>query len=319
MNKKIRFIDLFAGIGGFHLALNNLGGKCVFASEINEESRKTYIANFAKIDPDLLISERTFNKDITKIDPFNIPDFDILCAGFPCQPFSNAGFKKGFEDTRGTLFFNIAEIIRAKQPQAFFLENVRGLFNHDQGKTFEVIRRVIEDDLGYSFFYKIVHASDYGVPQARPRIFMVGFKDKRQNFEFAPKIPLKYTMSDIFGGKSHKDIGFTLRCGCRGSPITDRRNWDSYLVDGIVKKIGPKEGLLMQGFPADFILPAYQTQDMKQLGNSVAVPAIQATAKQILTVLERINNGQLKQRLPQQAVLDFQFENLVYEKEYIIH
>ena len=161
----LKFIDLFAGIGGFHLAMKDLGVNCVFASEIDESARQTYRTNFRKISPNLFKDdEKLFNKDITQIDPKDIPDFDILCGGFPCQPFSNAGFRKGFEDTRGTLFFNIAEIIRVKQPKAIFLENVRGLINHNNGKTFETIRRVIEEDLGYSFYYKVVKASDYGLP-----------------------------------------------------------------------------------------------------------------------------------------------------------
>jgi DNA (cytosine-5)-methyltransferase 1 len=287
-HSNLTFIDLFAGIGGFHLGLHNLGMKCVFASEIDKHARNTYQTNFAKISPELFENDNAlFNEDITTIDPREIPDFDILCGGFPCQPFSNAGFKKGFEDTRGTLFFNIAEIIRVKQPKAFFLENVRGLLNHDEGKTFETIRRVIEDDLGYSFYFKIVHASDYGMPQSRPRVYIVGFKNHRLNFEFPHKTPLQFTMSDVFGGKCSKDIGFTLRCGGRGSKITDRRNWDSYLVNGITRQLMPKEGKKMQGFPDDFVLPTSTTQAMKQLGNSVAVPAIQAVAKEIQEVLER--------------------------------
>ena len=297
---KLTFIDLFAGIGGFHLGFHNLGMRCVFASEIDKHARNTYETNFSRISPELFENNnQLFNEDITSIDPKEIPDFDILCGGFPCQPFSNAGFKKGFEDTRGTLFFNIAEIIRVKQPKAFFLENVRGLINHDNGKTFETIRRVIEDDLGYSFNYKIVYASDYGIPQSRPRVYIIGFKNHRLNFEFPSKIPLQYTMSDIFHGKCSKNIGFTLRCGGRGSKITDRRNWDSYLVDGKVRQLMPKEGKKMQGFPDDFVLPTSVTQAMKQLGNSVAVPAIQAVGKEIKAVLERDPSKYTKQELQQ--------------------
>jgi DNA (cytosine-5)-methyltransferase 1 len=285
---KYTFIDLFAGIGGFHLAFHSEGAECVFASEIDEQARKTYEANFRSISPNLFTSgAELFNKDITQQDIDKIPQFDILCGGFPCQPFSNAGFKKGFDDTRGTLFFNIADIISRKQPSAFFLENVRGLFNHDNGRTFETIRRVITEDLGYSFFYKIVKASDYGLPQARPRIFMVGFKDTNINFAFPDPVPLKYTMSDVMGGYVPRDVGFTLRCGGRGSKIHDRRNWDSYLVDGKVQQLNPQQGLLMQGFPEGFILPVSDTQAMKQLGNSVAVDAIQATAKNILKALSK--------------------------------
>jgi DNA (cytosine-5)-methyltransferase 1 len=287
MKQEYTFIDLFAGIGGFHIALQELGMKCVFASELNELCRKTYRENFKDISPELFENdEKLYNRDITQIDPKDIPDFDVLCGGFPCQPFSNAGYRKGFEDTRGTLFFNVAEIIKVKQPKAFFLENVRGLFKHDEGKTFETIKRVIEEDLGYSLFYKIVHASDYGMPQSRPRLYMIGFKNEKLNFCFPSHTPLKYTMSDILGGKCTKDIGFTLRCGGRGSPITDRRNWDSYLVNGKVKRLKPEDGLKMQGFPDNFTLPVSETQAMRQLGNSVAVPAIQAVAQELQKVLE---------------------------------
>jgi len=289
--ENLTFIDLFAGIGGFHLALHSIGAKCVFASEIDEKARLTYQANFKDISPELFQDglfgdKELFNKDITEIDPKEIPDHDILCGGFPCQPFSNAGFKKGFEDTRGTLFFNIAEIIIKKQPKAFFLENVRGLFNHDNGKTFETIRRVITEDLGYSFFYKIVKASDYGLPQARPRLFMVGFKDKNINFEFPDRIPLKYDLSYVMGGKVPRRIGFTLRCGGRASKIHDRRNWDCYLVDGKETQLNSRQRLLMQGFPSDFVFPVSETQAMKQLGNSVAVDAIREVANNIIKALE---------------------------------
>lgn len=284
--KQYKIIDLFAGIGGFHLAFERVGAKCVFASEWDEAARKTYSENFKSTNPSLF--EKNFIGDINSIKDIakEIPDFDILTGGFPCQPFSNAGHRKGFSDTRGTLFFNIAEILRIKKPKAFFIENVRGLLNHDNGKTFSTIKKVIEDDLGYSFHYKIVRASDYGLPQLRPRLFMVGFKDKSINFNFPDPVKLKKTMSDIWGGKCSREIGFTLRCGGRGSTIGDRRNWDSYLVDGKVKKLSPNEGKLMQGFPKSFKFPVSETQAMKQLGNSVAVDAIQAVAKQIIKTLE---------------------------------
>lgn len=287
-NQSIKFIDLFAGIGGFHLAFHSEGAECVFASEIDEQARKTYKANFKNISPELFVNEdEFFNKDIKEQVIDEIPDFDILCGGFPCQPFSNAGFKRGFEDTRGTLFFNIAEIINKKQPQAFFLENVRGLFNHNNGRTFETIKRVITEDLRYSFYWKIVKASDYGLPQARPRLFMVGFKDRNINFEFPDPVPLKYDMSYVMGGSVPRSVGFTLRCGGRGSKIHDRRNWDCYQVDGKDVQLNSRQGLLMQGFPQDFIFPVSETQAMKQLGNSVAVDAVKATAHNIIKALKK--------------------------------
>lgn len=293
------FIDLFAGIGGFHQAFHNEGAKCVFVSEWDEFARKTYFENYKKISPEIFeekvgkdgkIQQSLFAGDITKVDAKDIPDFDILTGGFPCQPFSQAGFKKGFEDTRGTLFFDIARIIKEKQPKAFFIENVRGLLKHDGGKTFEVIKNVIEKELGYSLFFQIIKASDYGVPQHRPRLYMVGFKDKNIKFEFPKPVELKLTMSDVFGGKVDKKVGYTLRVGGRGSGLNDRRNWDTYLVDGEVRRLGPKEGLKMQGFPDDFVFPVSEGQAMKQLGNSVAVPAIQAVAHNLIKALEENEN-----------------------------
>jgi len=285
----MKFIDLFAGIGGFHIALQNLGGICVFASEWDESARKTYELNHKKLSSEIF-NQGNFAGDITKVDPKTIPDFDILCAGFPCQPFSQAGFKRGFNETRGTLFFDIANIIKKKQPQAFFLENVRGLLSHDNGKTFETIRKILEEELGYSFYYKIVKASDFGLPQNRPRLFMIGFKDKNIKFEFPKPKKLIMTMSDVWNGNCSKKIGYTLRVGGRGSKIGDRRNWDSYLVNGEIRRISIEEGKKMQGFPEDFIFPVSETQAMKQLGNSVAIPAIQAVAEQMFYYL---NNKRL--------------------------
>ncbi len=282
---SFKFIDLFAGIGGFHLALHSLGAACVFASEWDKDARKTYEHNLNSISPELFAAAR-FAGDVTQVNPADIPDFDILCAGFPCQPFSQAGFKKGFDEVRGTLFFDIVKIIKEKQPQAFFLENVRHLLKHDDGKTFAIIKKMLEDELGYSFYHTIVKASDFGLPQHRPRLFMVGFKEKSIQFQFPKPIPLQKTMSDIWGGACSREIGFTLRVGGKGSPIDDRRNWDSYLVDGVVKRIGSEQGKAMQGFPADFEFPVSPTQAMKQLGNSVAIPAIRAVAEQIIRALK---------------------------------
>lgn len=284
---KYRFIDLFAGIGGFHLGMKSVGANCVFASEWDESARLTYEANFRKKDK-LLFEGGNFAGDITKVNPSLIPDFDILCGGFPCQPFSNAGFKKGFDDDRGNLFFYIAKIIEKKRPAAFFLENVRGLKSHDNGNTFKHIQKILEIDLGYSFYPQVVKGTDFGVPQLRPRLYMVGFSNKNIDFEFPKPKPLITTMSDILGGKCSREIGFTLRCGGRGSGVNDRRNWDSYIVDGREIQIGPEEGKKLQGLPSSFIFPVSDTQAMKQLGNSVVVPAIAAVGKQII---KRLNDS----------------------------
>lgn len=280
-----KFIDLFAGIGGFHLALHNLGAECVFASEWDDHARKTYELNFKSISPELFESGN-YVGDITKVDKSTIPDFDILCAGFPCQPFSQAGHKLGFDDTRGTLFFDIAEIIRIKQPQAFFLENVRGLFKHDEGKTFQVIKNTLTIDLGYSLHYSIVKASEHGLPQHRPRLFMIGFKDPNIEFEYPAKRELQFNMSDVMQGKVDREIGFTLRVGGGRSPIDDRRNWDGYIVDGEVRRLTPDEGKKMQGFPDDFEFPVSNVEALKQLGNSVAVNAIQDWAESLIRSLD---------------------------------
>jgi DNA (cytosine-5)-methyltransferase 1 len=285
-----KFIDLFAGIGGFHLALHNLGAECVFASEWDENARKTYELNFKEISPKLFESGN-YVGDITKVDKASIPDFDILCAGFPCQPFSQAGHKLGFDDTRGTLFFDIAEIIRIKQPQAFFLENVRGLFKHDEGKTFQVIKNALTIDLGYSLHYSIVKASEHGLPQHRPRLFMIGFKNPDTSFEHPEKKDLLFNMSDVMKGKVNREVGFTLRVGGGRSPIDDRRNWDGYIVDGEVRRITPTEGKKMQGFPDDFEFPVSNSEALKQLGNSVAVNAIQDWAESMIRSLEDKKNS----------------------------
>jgi DNA (cytosine-5)-methyltransferase 1 len=294
MKTKFTFIDLFAGIGGFHLAMHRLGGACVFASEIDDDARKTYQFNHQKIAP-ALFENPLFNKDIRHIMPSDIPDFDVLCAGFPCQPFSQAGFKRGFEDNhnseRGNLFFTIAEIIEEKKPKAFFLENVRGLVNHDNGKTFQIIRQILENELHYSFYFKIVNAKDYGLPQLRPRVFMVGFRDDdalMRSFNFPQPMPLKFTMSDVWGGKCSRDVGFTLRVGGRGSNIDDRRNWDAYLVDNEVRKLSYKEARKMQGFPDDFHFPVSDTQAIKQLGNSVAVDAIETVGRNVIAYMNNL-------------------------------
>ncbi len=286
--KTYKFIDLFAGIGGFHLAFHKVGAECVFASEWDEDARLTYERNFSKLSPKLFKSDN-FVGDITKVKKSEIPNFDILTGGFPCQPFSQAGFKKGFDDTRGTLFFDIAQIIKVKQPKAYFLENVRGLYSHDSGRTFETIKRTLTGDLGYSFHHAIVKASDHGLPQHRPRLFMIGFRNPETVFNFPKKKPLRFDMSDVMNGKVDREIGFTLRVGGKSSPIDDRRNWDGYKVDGKVRRLTPTEGLRMQGFPSTFKFPVSDSAAMKQLGNSVAVWAIQDYAKEIIKSLDNPN------------------------------
>lgn len=325
-NPKFKFIDLFAGIGGFRLALQNLGGKCVFTSEWDKEAKRTYKANFG---------ETPFG-DITKEETKQyIPDnFDILCAGFPCQAFSIAGKRGGFEDTRGTLFFDVAEIIKRKQPKAIFLENVKGLRNHDKGKTLTTILNVLRNDLGYFVPEpQIVNAKDFGVPQNRERIYIVGFHPSTGINEFTYPKPLdkKVTFADIkekkvpatkyylstqyistlekhkarheskgngFGYQIIKDdeISNAVVCGGMGRErnlVIDKRLKDFTPTTHIkgevnrdgIRKMTPREWARLQGFPDNYLIPVADASAYKQFGNSVAVPAIQATAKEILKLI----------------------------------
>ena len=289
---NLKFADLFAGIGGFHLAFESLGANCIFASEKDSAARQTYEENFKDKSPKLF-KEGFFNDDILSIEPQDIPDFDILCAGFPCQPFSQAGQKKGFQedkDSRGNMFFILRDIIKEKRPKAVFLENVRHILKHDDGKTFQVIKKIMEDELGYDFYYQVVKASDYGLPQHRARIYMIAFDRDLglpKDFTFPEKQELKYTMSDIFEGDCPRDIGFTLRVGGRGSKIEDRRNWEFYYVNGEVKRLGIKEGKMMMGLPKSFVFPVSETQAMKQLGNGVAIDAVKAVGASLVHHLSK--------------------------------
>lgn len=237
--REIKFIDLFAGIGGFHTAMHSVGAKCVFASELDKNARLSYEANYKDIEPNLFKKNKKgeylyFNEDITKANPSKIPDFDICCGGFPCQPFSIAGLRRGFDDTRGTLFFNIANIVREKinagrPPRVLFLENVRGLKNHDKGKTLKVILATLEE-LGYGYSYEVLNAKYFGVPQNRERLFIIAWYKKFVNvdgFKFpygitpegntiyekskdlAEKV-IKTKMSDIFEPEVTMDSYYTI-------------------------------------------------------------------------------------------------------------
>ncbi len=283
-----KFIDLFAGIGGFHLAMSNLGAECVFASEKDKYARETYKANFDT-------EKFEFNDDIRKVSPDQVSEHDILCAGFPCQPFSQAGLKKGFQDghdsERGNLFFCILDILEAKRPKAFILENVRHLVKHDNGNTFRTIQDLLKK-AGYTVYWQVLKASDYNVPQHRPRVFIVGFRDADDlvPFQFPAKLPLTNTMSDIFGEKCEKDVGFTLRVGGKGSGIDDRRNWEFYRVNGEVRRIGIDESKKMMTFPNDFKFPVSKTQTMKQLGNSVCVEVVRHVGQSVIDYLNENSN-----------------------------
>lgn len=316
-NPKFKFIDLFAGIGGIRLAYQNLGGKCVFTSEWNGFSKKTYEANFGEV---------PFG-DITHISEREIPDHDILLAGFPCQPFSIAGVTKknalgrkhGFlDETQGTLFFDIARILKHKKPAAFMLENVKNLVSHDKGRTFNVILETLTE-LGYSVHYKVIDGKHF-VPQHRERIVIVGFRDKRTEFVF-PKLPEPaFKLRDILESKplskytlterlwvylkeyaiKHKAKGNGFGFGLADLDSVSRTLSARYYKDGAEilipqkgknpRRLTPRECARLQGFPDEFLIPVSDNQAYRQFGNSVAVPMIQAVGKQLVNAL-LINNA----------------------------
>ena len=270
---KFKFIDLFSGIGGFHLGLHQAGGSCILASDIDEQANQTYAENFGIVP----------KGDVRKIVANQIPDFDVLCAGFPCQSFSNVGPKGGLNDPRGALFYEIGRILRVKRPKTFILENVKGLFNHDGGDTFKIILDIL-DSAGYFVSYEILEAKDYGLPQIRKRLFIVGVQKRfRRKFQFPKKKEaLDFTLSDVLKGKVERDYAFTIRIGGRRSGINNRYNWDSYKVDGEVRYITPEECKLLQGFPTSFKLTGRQSAQYKQVGNSVPVNLVNAIAQALI-------------------------------------
>ena len=224
MSKKFTFIDLFAGIGGFHTAMHGVGGKCVFASEWDKYARISYEENYKDMEPSLFAKDEEgnylyFNEDVTQVIPEKIPAFDVCCGGFPCQPFSIAGLRRGFEDTRGTLFFNIANIVKQKidtgtPPKVLFLENVKGLKTHMKGDTLKTILATLEE-LGYAYNYDVLNAKYFGVPQNRERIYIVAFKNENHANEFEFPVPVELTqkLSDIIDFDSKFDDKYYYTAG----------------------------------------------------------------------------------------------------------
>ena len=316
-NPQFTFIDLFAGIGGFRLAMQDCGGKCVYSSEWDENAKQTYFHNFGDVPFGDITKES--NKKL-------IPDgFDVLCAGFPCQAFSIAGYRKGFEDTRGTLFFDVAEIIRRKRPKAVCLENVKNLYTHDEGRTFAVIKGTLEE-LGYVVYHKVMNAMEYAnVPQNRERIFIVCFDPKQvpnhKDFQFPEKEDLKRNVKDCIDSKvSDSKYFYTEKFPhyeelCKNMTSTETvYQWRRQYVrenksnvcptltanmgtgghnvplvvtkDGI-RKLTPKECINFQGFPKEYSFPASiaESAKYKQAGNSVVVPLIRKVCKNIVTTI----------------------------------
>jgi DNA (cytosine-5)-methyltransferase 1 len=305
--KGFTFIDLFAGIGGMRVGFESVGGQCVFSSEWDKFAQQTYAANFGEIP----------HGDITKIDVSEIPKHDVLLAGFPCQPFSHAGLKMGFDDTRGTLFFDVARIIESKKPSLVLLENVKGFTTHDKGKTFKTIVEIMEQ-LGYKVHARVLNASDFGLPQNRERIFIVcinkrKIKNKEFSFPKPPKKPTavgmilesnvdkKYVLSNkLWAGhqrrlREHRErgngFGYSLfnSKSVRTSTISARyyKDGSEILIStrGNPRKITPREAARLQGFPDSFVIPVSDTQAYRQFGNSVAVNVIKALAKEMRKLL----------------------------------
>ncbi len=298
------FIDLFAGIGGIRLGFESVGGKCVFSSEFDEAACKTYEANFGEHP----------SGDITKIPASEIPNFDILLGGFPCQAFSIIGKKEGFEnETCGTLFFEIERILKEKRPKAFMLENVRNLIAHDNGNTFRVIKAHLEA-LGYNVYAKVLNALDYGVPQKRERIIIVGFLDNVV-FSFPEPIPSeqRLKLSDIL--EQEVDKKYYVRDNIRQSrlmrlkdpnypkPYISHENISgsitphhyssclragasaNYILINDERRPTEREMLRLQGFPENYKIVVGYSQIKHQCGNSVAVPVIKAVAAEMIKAL----------------------------------
>lgn len=320
----MKFIDLFAGIGGFRLALEKFGQECVFSSEWDKYAQLTYKENFGEIP----------HGDITEIDENDIPSHDILCGGFPCQAFSVSGKQAGFNDTRGTLFFDIARIVKKQKPKVIYLENVRNLFKHDNGKTLQTVKKVL-DELNYNTFIDILDSSNYGVPQHRERIYIVSFrKDLNiKDFEFPKPTFEKIFLEDILEKNidlsnfeiKRKDIKFneekiklksdlfatdflkpirvgTISKGGQGERIYSPKGHaitlsaygggvagktGAYFIDGIVRQLTPRECLRVQGFPETFKFPVEMSisQIYKMCGNSVSVPVIEKVFENIFNQL----------------------------------
>ncbi|MFH1713528.1 MAG: DNA cytosine methyltransferase [Candidatus Jacksonbacteria bacterium] len=306
--KRFTFIDLFAGIGGIRIAFERNGGKCVFTSEWDEPCKVMYEANFG---------EKPLG-DITKIDASEVPDHDILTGGFPCQSFSILGNKLGFADTRGTLFFDIERILKAKQPKAFLLENVKQLTTHNKGATFKVILERL-GELGYFIHYKVLNGLDFGVPQKRERVLLVGFREN-YFFEFPkngtePKtlsdilepdeqINKKHFLSEYFRKKLrrklkeqnkmprirpsvwHENKGGNI--GMHPYSCALRANGShNYLTVNGERRFTPREMLRLQGFPDTFKIVVPDAQARKQAGNSVVVPKIEAVARAMIQAMNQ--------------------------------
>lgn len=306
------FIDLFAGLGGFRLALESLGAQCVYSSEWDPSAQKVYARNFGDMP----------EGDITQVDECEIPDHDILCAGFPCQAFSISGKKKGFEDSRGTLFFDVARIAKAKRPKVIFMENVKNFAAHDNGRTLEVVRKTLER-LGYTFYQRVLNSVNYGVPQKRERIYMLAFRNDlhAKEFRFPKPFPLVRHVEDVllddetqvkdlyvdrpdisYNSKEDMEYGDKpIRLGIVNKGGQGERIYSvkgiavtlsaygggafaktgGYLIRGRARRLHPRECARIMGYPDDYHICKKRNQAYKQFGNSVVIDVLQMIGQEI--------------------------------------
>ena len=316
--KNYKFIDLFAGLGGFRLALESLGAKCVYSNEWDPHAQKVYADNFGHIP----------EGDITKVDEKTIPNHDILCAGFPCQAFSISGKQRGFEDSRGTLFFDVARIVKEKKPKIVFMENVKNFATHDGGKTLSVVKSTMEE-LGYTFYQKVLNSVTYGMPQKRERIYMVCFRNDLDINTFTFPKPFKLTryVNDFLlkdetiveslyidrpdtyyndtednkysdkpirlgivnkggqGERIYSTKGIAITLSAHGGGAFAKTG--GYLVNGRPRKLHPRECARLMGFPDSYKISSSFNQAYKQFGNSVVIDVLQYIAIEIGLALEK--------------------------------
>ena len=316
--KNYKFIDLFAGLGGFRLALESLGAKCVYSNEWDPHAQKVYADNFGHIP----------EGDITKVDEKTIPNHDILCAGFPCQAFSISGKQRGFEDSRGTLFFDVARIVKEKKPKIVFMENVKNFATHDGGKTLSVVKSTMEE-LGYTFYQKVLNSVTYGMPQKRDRIYMVCFRNDLDinTFKFPKPFKLTRYVNDFLlkdetiveslyidrpdtyyndtednkysdkpirlgivnkggqGERIYSTKGIAITLSAHGGGAFAKTG--GYLVNGRPRKLHPRECARLMGFPDSYKISSSFKQAYKQFGNSVVIDVLQYIAIEIGLALEK--------------------------------
>ena len=310
--KDYTFIDLFAGLGGFRIALESLGAKCVYSNEWDVPVQKVYAKNFGE----------TPEGDITLVEENNIPNHDILCAGFPCQAFSISGKQHGFEDSRGTLFFDVARIIKSKRPKVVFMENVKNFATHDNGKTLEVVKGTMQE-LGYTFNQKVLNAVNYGIPQKRERIYMVCFRNDLniEGFKYPKPFKLTHHLEDYLlndeettkslivnredtyfngvkddhysdksirlgivnkGGQGERIYsvkGIAITLSAYGGGVFAKTG--GYLINGKTRKLHPRECARIMGFPDSYKISTSANQAYKQFGNSVVIDVLQLIASEI--------------------------------------